>query len=635
MATILLVDDEASVRTFLATVLGSRGHRLLEADDGAAALDRVRAEHPDLVICDVLMPIVDGCEFVRRLRADPTVATTPVIFHTGQYREQDLQRLAGLAGVVSFLFKPARASEVFRVVDSALGSVPAAPPAIPEEFDREHVRLLTGKLFHQVERLQQAEAALQEAHDRLDSVIQNSPLALITLDNQGVVQSWNPAAQQLFGWSEEEVVGRPIPVVPEEERRHFAKLLQGEIAGQSRAGLELRRLRKDGSPVEVSLWTAPIRDARGTITGSIEMLIDITDRKQAERAARESQERFASVVTTAMDAVITIDADQRIVLFNHAAETMFGYRAAEMLGEPLDRLLPERFRQAHPQHIRNFADTPVTSRAMNALSTPYGLRSTGEEFPIEASIAQGGEGRGKLFTVILRDITERRQGVEALRQANERLTQLSRKIIEVQEEERRSLARELHDEIGQVLSAVSVNLKIVQARIDPALRSRLDESVAIVDRAVLQVRNLSLDLRPSVLDDFGLEAALRWYGGRLAEQSALAVHVEAQPLADLPAPTRNACFRVAQEALTNVARHGRARQVWIQLQQQDNEVALTISDDGRGFDVAAALDRAARGSSLGLISMQERVALLGGRLDIDSRTGAGTIVRVRLPLTPT
>jgi two-component system sensor histidine kinase UhpB len=161
----------------------------------------------------------------------------------------------------------------------------------------------------------------------------------------------------------------------------------------------------------------------------------------------------------------------------------------------------------------------------------------------------------------------------------------------------------------------------------------LQESIGLVDRVIQQVRDLALDLRPAMLDDFGLEPALRWYATRFAERAGVMAHITISlPEVELPETVRNACFRLTQESLTNVLRHGKARQIWIDLKQQDDSLILTVRDDGQGFDVAQALERAARGNSLGLISMQERVELLGGRFGIESRPGAGTIMVARLPV---
>ena len=214
----------------------------------------------------------------------------------------------------------------------------------------------------------------------------------------------------------------------------------------------------------------------------------------------------------------------------------------------------------------------------------------------------------------------------------DRLRVLSCKLLEIQEAERRHLARELHDELGQLLTMISVNMKSVRSKIDPALGTQLDDGIAIVDRAVECVRNLSLDLRPSILDDFGLEAALRWYTNRLAERTGLAVTfvVDSSLSVELRADVQTACFRVAQEALTNVVRHAQARTACVEWRQQETQVDLSIVDDGVGFDVARARQRAAHGSSFGLLGMQERVQLLGGQIEFLSQPGAGTTIHVRL-----
>ena len=166
-----------------------------------------------------------------------------------------------------------------------------------------------------------------------------------------------------------------------------------------------------------------------------------------------------------------------------------------------------------------------------------------------------------LVSSVIRDVTERKRAEEALRNSAERLQVVSRRVVEVQEEERRHIARELHDEIGQVLSAISVNLHAVQRVCEAAARPRIEESIQIVDQATQQVRNLSLDLRPSMLDDLGLVATMRWYADRQAQRAGFTVHFTVESSgARLPAELAIACFRVAQEALTNVARHARARE---------------------------------------------------------------------------
>jgi signal transduction histidine kinase len=223
---------------------------------------------------------------------------------------------------------------------------------------------------------------------------------------------------------------------------------------------------------------------------------------------------------------------------------------------------------------------------------------------------------------------------EQVRAGRARAQLLSQQLMEAQETERRRLARELHDEIGQALTAVKINLQALQRAPADAV-SRLSDSIAIVDRALQQVRNLSLDLRPSLLDDLGLVAALSWYVDRQSQRSGLAIEFAAEPAEIRAAATvETACFRVTQEALTNIIRHAQAREARVELRQRGSELQLAVSDDGIGFDVAAARRRAARGASLGLLGMQERVLLSGGRIDIQSTRGQGTRLVACLPISP-
>jgi PAS domain S-box-containing protein len=230
------------------------------------------------------------------------------------------------------------------------------------------------------------------------------------------------------------------------------------------------------------------------------------------------------------------------------------------------------------------------------------------------------------------DITERKQAEETVKVAHERLRLLSRRLFTAQEEERRRVAVELHDQLGQVLTAVKIDLTSLARLSDEAARAaRLCEAIASVDRATETVRSLALDLRPSVLDDLGLSAALRWHVDRFARDAQVEVHLSIDAVPDLDPGVETACFRVAQEALTNVARHARALHVWLDLHAVDEGLSLRVRDDGVGFDVASARDRANAGASMGLLGMEERVSLMGGTHEIVT-SPAGTEVRACFPM---
>jgi signal transduction histidine kinase len=225
-------------------------------------------------------------------------------------------------------------------------------------------------------------------------------------------------------------------------------------------------------------------------------------------------------------------------------------------------------------------------------------------------------------------VRERTQG---LVQMNRERQRLSRRLMEVQETERRAIARELHDEIGQALTAVKMNLQAM-TMVGPST-PQLDDAMSISERALQEVRNISLNLRPSMLDDLGLIPALRWYLDRQSQRTGLKAHFAADEFTvPIPPEIATTCFRVAQEALTNVIRHAHAENVFVELRQTEDGLILIIRDDGVGFDVKKATERAAKGTSLGVLGMQERVHLIDGEINIESIPPLGTEIWVRIPI---
>jgi signal transduction histidine kinase len=223
---------------------------------------------------------------------------------------------------------------------------------------------------------------------------------------------------------------------------------------------------------------------------------------------------------------------------------------------------------------------------------------------------------------------------EQVRAGAESLRLMSQQLVRAQENERRHIARELHDEVGQSLTAALLNLQVLSSLTDlEELPARLDDSLNLIDRVLQQVRTLSLNLRPALLDDLGLAPALRWLVSRQSERAGFGVQFNADFMDErFAADIEITCFRAVQEAITNIVRYAQAQCVTVELLKPDDQLYVRIRDDGIGFDVAAALQRAAHGHSMGLLSMQERVLLLGGRMRIESAPGQGSMIEVRLPL---
>jgi two-component system sensor histidine kinase UhpB len=269
------------------------------------------------------------------------------------------------------------------------------------------------------------------------------------------------------------------------------------------------------------------------------------------------------------------------------------------------------------------------------------VKKTGEPIDIEG-VGHLVAWRGRPARLVqINDITERVRTQQTLQRLNrelelshERLRALSRRLFEVQEEERRRLARDLHDDVGQALTALKIQLEsLARPGGELAARSRMDECVDTVQHTLERVRQLSLSLRPPQLDDLGLAAALRSHLDRQARVAGLQAHFEMEdPPQELAPDTETACFRVAQEAINNVLRHARARNLWVRLFTAGGRLAISVRDDGRGFDLESVRERSAGGASLGLIGMEERMALAGGSFELRSAEGQGTILLATFPL---
>ncbi len=354
-------------------------------------------------------------------------------------------------------------------------------------------------------------------------------------------------------------------------------------------------------------------------------------------ALGESQARLAAVMDSAMDAIITMDQDQRILLFNQAAESIFGCSREAALGKTLDQFIPMRFRAAHGKHVERFGSTGVTNRRMGDATTLWALRTNGEEFPIEASISQASEGGAHLYTVILRDITKRKEYEDALVRQRAELREISARVLEAREEEKTQLARDLHDELGQLLSAMKMDLAWLRERLPQGaaeLGDKASQMDAVLDRTVASVRRISAELRPLMLDDLGLRDAVAWLAGEFSKHSGIGCSVSAPPdavLENIDRAVAITVYRVLQESLTNIGRHAKAKNAWVILGAAGNWVQLEIEDDGQGINH----EDLSRPRSLGLKGIRERVLYLGGSVEVGRAPRGGTRVLVRLPKLPT
>lgn len=333
---------------------------------------------------------------------------------------------------------------------------------------------------------------------------------------------------------------------------------------------------------------------------------------------------LAGMLDSAMDGIITVDHTQRIVLYNRAAEKMFGWPRADVLGQALDRLIPKRFQAGHGEHIRRFATTGVTSRRMGDGTVIYGLRASGEEFPMDASISQLDTAEGKLYTVILRDVTDRVR-------AQEEHSAFAAAINAVREEEKKRVARELHDELAQSLTALKMDAMWLRNHFSglPAVAdARLTDMLQMLDHTIAATRRIAADLRPLLLDDLGLVPAIEWLAQSFGQRTGVSCTLAADEALELREPYATAIFRIVQESLANVAKHAGASAVSVSLERLPGAIMLAVIDNGCGFIVGAPR----KPQSLGLMGLRERAMLLKARLSITSAPGHGTRIEVSIPL---
>ncbi|MFZ6719039.1 response regulator [Undibacterium sp. Ji49W] len=351
----------------------------------------------------------------------------------------------------------------------------------------------------------------------------------------------------------------------------------------------------------------------------------------SETSLRETQARFHAFMNNAPMPAWIKDRDLHYVYVNTAQASFFGMSPAEMIGRDDFDLMSIGAAQNSRHHDEQvlatkeslstqetIADEGLTARILNITRFPLNV---GECTLMVAGLAI--------------DVTTQVHIDKNLKAANQRLQILSSSVIEVQERERQHLARGLHDDVGQSLTALKIMLQAAQKNDAENRNAKLQEGIELVSSILSQVRTLSLELRPPQLDNLGLVSALRWYVESKTSEDGLHGWFEYEgEITKLHPDIENTCFRIVQEAITNILRHARASNIWVRLDKNESNLILRIRDDGKGFDVDKAREHAVRGNSFGLLNMEERALLVGGTMDITSSLGSGVSIDVVLPFTP-
>lgn len=642
-STILIVDDIPAMSQLIAALLNDGSYQLEFAYSGHEALEKAQALDPDLILLDIMMPDMDGFAVCRALRAMPRLAAAPIILVTAL--DDRASRLAGLeAGADDFISKPFDPSEL-----------------------RARVRAVT--------RMNRYRQLLTE-QARYQRLIELSPDGIVIVDNAGQIRLANPAMLRMLGAdSMDQVCNLPIDTFIAPASRQASRALLGatdDAPAQQRLTAWFLRRNGDAFPAEINAgrfdWDgeAMVQAIVRDITERMRFEEMLHQRNQELALLNRASQRFVSsldlqqvlmAVLTEVDALFET-ASAAIWLEDAAAGDLTCWRASGPGSESMQgrRLVANRslvgctFSTGEAVLVH---DVQLDTKYLPLEETPSGqvVRSI-LIVPFTAQnkvfgVLQIADGRAGRFTQSHLALVEALAGIAAIATENallfravtaqrSQLRALAGRLAEIQEQEHQQLARELHDQLGQTLTVINLSLDLIGQMLPvdtpQEVQHHLHDASELVEQAIHQVRSVMAELRPPVLDDYGLLAALRWYGQLFALRTGVAAEInEFGPAVRCSPAVETALFRIAQEALNNVAKHAAASKVEISLHWTPQRVRLAIADNGRGFN-AAGVRQATDEPHWGFLTMNERALAVGGTLHITSQPGAGATVYIEVAL---
>jgi PAS domain S-box-containing protein len=448
--------------------------------------------------------------------------------------------------------------------------------------------------------------------------------AIIVRDASDRILFWNPGATETYGYTAEEAIGQVSHDLFRTEFREPLERIMEKLVRDGKWAGELRHTHANGSKITVLTRWVVQRDPHGNISSILESNRDVSEFKRAQ----EAQSRLASIVESSDDAMISKDLDGIITCWNKAAERIFGYTAEEAIGQHITLIIP-------PDRVDE--ENNILARIRRGERTDHfetvRKRKDGSLFDISVTISPVKDARGRIIgaSKVAQDITERKRMERVLKE-----TELSGRLLKLQDEERRRVARELHDGVGQLLAALQLNVRKIaneRASLSPRATRCLEENAELIDQAFSEIRTISHLLHPPLLDELGLNLALSEYVEGFGERSNIRVSLDVPgDLGRMPGDVELSLFRIVQECLTNIYRHSGSSAASVHLSHSPGEIQLEVSDQGRGMSREIQENFfAGRSSGVGLRGLRERVRQLGGSLQIHSN-GNGTSVLVRLPV---
>lgn len=496
----------------------------------------------------------------------------------------------------------------------------------PDEYlppNRAEVEL--DRLLSNIHAYRQAGQAIRESEQRWRSIFENSAIGIVMAELDGSFVATNRAYRELVGYTAAELQSMKLPdLIHEDDRRNTTNLAAELRAGQSREfQIEERCLCKDRRILWVRNTMSLIPGSEGSPRYMMALVEDITERKRAEDDLKKQTEVLQKIFDHIPAMISLTGEDGRLKLVNREWERILGWRQeeiqkqhldiiAELYPDPRDRQTVLDFRAAARGE---WIDFKARTRDGRMIDTTWAVVSL-----TDGTVLAMGE-----------DITERKRAEDQLNSSFNQLRALTARLQTIREEERKRVAREIHDDLGQALTAIKIDVAslVRDMPADQSQEKKAESVLRLVDHTIQSVRRIATELRPGILDDLGLVAAVEWAAEEFAARSGTRLRLDL-PREDLviDQESATAIFRIFQETLTNITRHAEATQVDVRLGEEGDSLVLEVRDNGRGMN-----EEVATGGSLGILGMRERALLLGGELTISGATGEGTVVRVRIPQT--
>ena len=635
---VLIADDNATNLKPLAAILEAEGHAVFSAMDGLEAFEILGRERIEAVVSDVLMPRMDGYRLCFEMRHDERFRTIPFVVYTNTDTSPGDEEFARQVGADRFLRKPASAAEIKKTISALRPHLDCIPPAVDNELliVKEFSARLVAKLEEKNIELQRQTDELRAAREQLNSFFTAATAGLAIVDSQFRYVQINDTLAAINGLPVKDHLGKTIYEIIPEPAPKLEKIFRWVLAtGKPALDVEASGI-LPGKPGVLRHWLAsyfslPLNHSQAI--GAI--VVEITDRKRAEQRLREIEQQFTAFMDNLPGFAWIKDVQGRYLYLSKSRERFTRFPKT-WRGKTADQLWPPQLAaEYNAKHQKVLA-----TRAVCQTIEPYPKKGgqgymLASRFPIfdqtGAIILVGGVGV---------DITQYKQAEAEVHRSREQLRALAAHLQVIREEERARIAREIHDVLGETFTSLTMDVDWIEDHLDRSnasrkpseIRQRLKSMAALLRTSAKAGQRIASDLRPGILDHLGLAATLDWAAKDWAHRTGIRCRWtrKPQPVA-LNREQATGLFRIYQEILTNISRHARARHVICSFKTTKSELTLRVTDDGRGFDPGKLSDR----KSLGLIGMRERALLFSGTLEIQSASGQGTTITVRIPLVST